>query len=273
MHLAPHDAALFYKLMHPLQYYVNQQLQILPQITSLEEWIQIGSATKLPVRDALYKHLELLDTFIAENPAGLCQDELALVASWQHCVADDFFIERFLKKYSIWIGSGNPAPVYGVLGITEGLDEMIHKSYLPLRVKSILLPFQGRIIYDGLLQSYNIVFGRGIKADLSETYMVAKQHGRIIESLEPQAQATPQLTPVSQRDWRPALEELMHGADKLKAQQVPIQSEAFSLIKASIRLAQAAAQDLNDLDALWKEQKGVQRALQKLETALHRAER
>lgn len=36
MHLSPPDATLFYKLMHSLQYYVNQRLQILPKIKSFE---------------------------------------------------------------------------------------------------------------------------------------------------------------------------------------------------------------------------------------------
>ena len=45
-------------------------------------------------------------------------------------------------------------------------------------------PFKGQIIYDGLLSTYKIFFGTGVKSSLREEYRVAKQNGRIIESLE-----------------------------------------------------------------------------------------
>jgi hypothetical protein len=35
-------------------------------------------------------------------------------------------------------------------------------------VKAVLLPFNGQIVYDGLFQSRNIIFGGGIKSDLKQ---------------------------------------------------------------------------------------------------------
>lgn len=270
MRLTPDDAALYYRLMYPLQFFVNQRLKILPGLDSMDAYISLTAQQKLPVRDALYQHPELIDAFVAENPAKLSADELAIVRSWKHFVTGEFYLERYLKKYSIWIGDGSPAKVYAVLGIVDSLDEIVHPSYLPLRIKAVLLPFKGKIIYDGVFQSYNIFFGSGIKGSLREEYMAAKQYGRIIETLEPET-STQRTAPIVERDWRPQLEELAKLADKLKGTKAPIQSEAFGLIKASLRLAHAVAQNEGDLDALWKELKGAQRAIDKVETALHRA--
>ena len=45
-----------------------------------------------------------------------------------------------------------------------------------------------------------------------------------------------------------------------------------SLLKASARLAQAAVHNPDDLDALWKLEASVRRALRRLEMVLERAE-
>jgi hypothetical protein len=68
------------------------------------------------------------------------------------------------------------------------------------------------------------------------------------------------------------VDELVKAANKLKGQNVPIQSEAFSLLKASAKMAQAAVYQPDDLEALWQQYKKVHRALSKLETVLYRAE-
>ncbi len=55
----------------------------------------------------------------------------------------------------------------------------------PVLVRAILLPFKGKILYDGLLQSHPILFGDGFRAVLGKTYMEARQSGQIVTSLEP----------------------------------------------------------------------------------------
>jgi hypothetical protein len=52
-----------------------------------------------------------------------------------------------------------------------------------------------------------------------------------------------------------------------------VQSPAFSVLKASARLAQAAVHDPDDLDALWELGWSAQKALRQFETVLDRAER
>lgn len=130
--------------------------------------------------------------------------------------------------------------------------------------------------YDGILQGSRIFFGRGISSELKETYMVAKQHGRIIESLPadaPLPQATQRQTPT--KDWRPELDALTAQAQKLRADsdQPSVLSPTFALVKASVELAQCAVAHPNDVTPLWKALKKVGRALGKVETTLDRAER
>ena len=49
--------------------------------------------------------------------------------------------------------------------------------YLPVLTQTMLIPFKGVIVYDGLMTSYNISFGPGIRRNLNEDFKEAKtQH-------------------------------------------------------------------------------------------------
>lgn len=272
MKLSEQDADLFFELMWALQVFVNQRLQVLPDVKTLDAYVDCPTEVKMQVREALYENIELIDAFVEENPRQFSQEKLDIVSKWKQFVADDFYLERMLKKYAIFIAGDDK--VYGVLALYDAFRDMIHPGNLPLYVKAVLLPFKGKIIYDGLFQGYNIYFGGGITSGLKETYMAAKQNGRIIDSFDPEvARAKKPAKPV--RDWRPELGELVAKAKKLRggSGQPPINSPAFKLVKASLDLAHAAVENPDDLDRLWKSLEKVDRAFRSVETTLFRSER
>ena len=137
------------------------------------------------VRNALYENAHLFDAFVTENPARLPADELNIVRGWKNFVSGDFFIERYLKKANIFIGTNKTSGVYAVLGLADSLEEMLYGRRPPIMItKVVLLPFKGHIIYDGFFGLHNVFFGAGVRNELKESYMVAKQQGRILWTLE-----------------------------------------------------------------------------------------
>ena len=152
-----------------------------------KEWrgASVSPSVAVLVRDALWENDELLEAFVAENPAQLSQDDLSLVESWKLRVAGNFFIFRHLKKHTVFLNEGSPAIAYGVQGLTDPMEETIGLQ-LPIYVKAVLLPFEDQIIYDGLLSSYPIFFGGGIKRSLNETYRRIQERGNLLTSLQPE---------------------------------------------------------------------------------------
>lgn len=145
MKLPPEDAALFLRLTWELQFFVNRRRHILPAVNSVREYERLSTEQKLKVRNALYDHATLIDDFVAENPAGLPADDLAIVRSWKRFVRGDFFIERFLKKGAFLIGGDQKPVVYVVAGINDSLEDMLGPYLtLPIYVHAVLLPFKGR---------------------------------------------------------------------------------------------------------------------------------
>ena len=271
MNLSPDDVSLFFRLMWALQAHVNRQLGLLPQVKTAEAYGRVPSEEKLTVREQLYQRMDLLDKFVAENPANLTPEELQVVRSWKHYIAGKFYILRFLKRYTIFISAEKGENVYGVLGLIDPLEDVLYPFPPPVLAEAVLLPFKGRIIYDGLLRPYSISFGPGIRGDLNEAYQRAKQKNAIIESLEPDAEsARPPKPRKPKHDWRPVLDNLVETTEQLRQAETAVQTRAFGVLKASARLAQAAAHDLDNLEELSRLTRRTRTALRQLETALYR---
>lgn len=273
MKLSEQEVELFYELMWSLQFFVKQKLKLLRKIRTLQDYSDCSQQDKMKVRQTMYENIELIDIFIKENPQNFSDEKLDIVASWKSFIFDNFHIERILKKYTVFISSKKN--VYAVLALTNDFGEIIHKSQLPLYVKAVLLPFKGKIIYDGLLERYNIYFGGGISSDLKEVYLAAKQNGKIIETLDSDIK-TQSLIKLKEniKDFRSEFDKLTEISNKLRggSGQPPINSPVFGLIKASIELGQLAVSEPNDIENLWQNLNKVFRSLKKVERTLSRAE-
>ena len=171
-----------------------------------------------------------------------------------------FHIERYLKKHAIFIAEDST--VYAVSGLYQGFDEMTHKSYLPLLCETVLLPFKGKMVYDGLIKSYSVHFGGGIKSSLKDTYMRAKQNGKIIESLE--SKNIKKKTPF--RDYKKEIDALKKISKTLRggANQPALNSPTFSLLKAAIELSEKSLEKQTDYEEVYKAIRKLDRARNKL---------
>ena len=267
MLLTPEDAALFFKLMPALQVFANQKLQMIKSLDTVKQYQNISNTQRVKLRNAVYQQLELIDEFVRVNPSGFSSDELAVVSGWKNFVAGDFMIERVLKKYAILIGNNK---VYGVLALTEPFPQVLGGMPLPAYVKTVLLPFKGKIIYDGLMERYSILFGHGAATSASNTYRAAKQQGKIIESLDPDWKPPQPKVEVS-KNWKPVLSEISEKTSKLRASgsDSAVLGPAFSLIRASLEFAQNASDSPDDLEALEKSFQKVRRAFDKLEDSFY----
>ncbi len=184
MNLTLDESILFYDLYAALLSFVNRKLKVSSeQFSDSREYTSTPPEARAAIRDALFAHRELIDEFVAENPAKLDADDLEIIATWKHAVAGKFYVLRYLTKYTVFLSSGgSPNKAYGVLGLVDPLDEIIG-PYLPRLIEAVLLPFKGKIVYDGLTSTYSISFGGGIKRMLNEEYKQAKEAFGIITSL------------------------------------------------------------------------------------------
>jgi hypothetical protein len=202
MLLEPQDVELFFKLHRSLMFFVNQRLKVVPEdLASPDAFAALSPQVRLKVRDALNAHVDLIETFVDENPAHLTSDELDIVGSWRHLVHGKFYVFRELKKFTVFLSTTSPAIAYGVLALSQPFEDLIG-PYLPVLTQTVLLPFKGMIVYDGLMSSYNISFGPGIRRNLNQDFKEAKARHGIVTSLpmsdEPLPPKAPKARPAPQ---------------------------------------------------------------------------
>ncbi|MFN3649753.1 MAG: hypothetical protein ACK47B_09230 [Armatimonadota bacterium] len=184
MILAPHETERFYRIWRPLLGYVNRRLRLVADFSAKLAHGR-GSPTDIRmVREALWRDDSLLAQYVAENPEGLAPADLALVESWRRRVAGRFYLYRHLKKHTVVLSANGVPRAYGVLGLVSPLSEVARQPP-PVLVEMVLLPFEDRITYDGLIAPFGIAFGPGIRAELDDLYRAARERGGVLTSLLP----------------------------------------------------------------------------------------
>ena len=180
MRLSPEDVTLFYKLYPHLLLFANQRMQ-LEDAETVDEVMYLPAENRLAIREALFDNSDLIEDFAEANPEKFNQQELDIVLSWKNFLKGRFYLFRQLKSYAIFLPFKETTKAYGVLAIADSFTELV--PFIPIIVDTVLLPFKGKIVYDGLLSSQNIYFGGGIKRSLNDTYNEAKAKYGIITSL------------------------------------------------------------------------------------------
>lgn len=183
MLLPPEEASLFLSLYQHLIGFAAGRLGGIEGIVDLPSFRTASMTAKGRARDGLLDNIALIDAFVEENPGQFRETDLALVLFWRHFVRGQFVIERDLAQYTVFLTQKEPVQAYGVLGLADEIVDILRRP-LPVLVRAVLLPWKGRIVCDGLIGVYNILYGPGIRARLRDTYGDAKAAG-IITSLEP----------------------------------------------------------------------------------------
>lgn len=95
MNLPPDEVKLFYDLYAAVLCFVNRKLEVSPeQFSDSAEYIATPPEARVAMRDALFEHRELIDEFVAGNPAKLKADELEIVGTWKHALPGKFYVFR-----------------------------------------------------------------------------------------------------------------------------------------------------------------------------------
>ena len=186
MNLSQTEIELFYKLWYMLIWNVNQKHKMIQNFAKPVYGKQFSEEQAYIIRTELWKNPQWIDDFLHNGDCGeLTQTERDILTDWRsHFIEGRFLIVKHLAHYSIFmpIGEDDSQLLYGVCGISNPIKDTVPYQ-LPLMVDAVLLPFQGKIIYDSFLIPLNITFGKGIRASFNESYNTAKKTKGIIECL------------------------------------------------------------------------------------------
>lgn len=182
MKLPKNETDRFYRLFRNVCQFVNENEKIYPGLDDLRTAEFLNQDVMYVLSEDFFSSPELIDEYVRSNPDHLAEEELEIVESWKTNIHDRFLIERILKKGAMLIGSNEM--VYQMVGLVSDPEELFGNRPLPVMIETTLIPYKGKIIYPSVLSVMPVTFGPGIRANLKEIYLDAKNHGEIITNLD-----------------------------------------------------------------------------------------
>lgn len=168
-----------YLSIHPrLIYYVGKKLNEIPKRVNYEEFMNYSVEEKYPIRNALYENIELVENYIKDNISDLSDFDKEIIRGFKYFKKGTFYVVKLSKKYAFFLSDKY---VYGVYALNDPF-QMFWGNNLPVMIEAILLPFNGKIIYDGMIQTYPVHLGRGISSSIKNNYRLSEgKYGVITE--------------------------------------------------------------------------------------------
>lgn len=114
--------------------------------------LQARIATTSDALDRLWAAPQLIDKFLAENPADFGERDLATIASWRTPVMGRFVVTGVQGKRFACLPADVDAPPRLIIVqlIRREADELFRT--IPCLVELVLLPFRGAIVTDGRIR-------------------------------------------------------------------------------------------------------------------------
>ncbi|MDR1991903.1 MAG: DUF6398 domain-containing protein [Nitrososphaerota archaeon] len=184
MYLSRSEVELFYKLWCTLTWTINQKHKIVPAFKKPVYGEHINTEPIIAIREKLWENPQWIDEFLDEKGSNeLNENEREILRDWRKkFIKDKFIVVKHLATYSVFMTFDDPAKLYGVYGISNPIRETAPND-VPFIVETILLPFEDKIIYDSLLVTYKISFGKNAREDINDSYKQIKEKTGIIETI------------------------------------------------------------------------------------------
>ncbi len=160
--LSKKEASSFFKIYFALLEFTNNKYHINLNVKKIYKQKGVSPANVIDIVDKFWDNKEsIIDEFIELNNYHFNEGELKLVREMKKGIRDVFVIARYEVDYTLMISNDR---IYMVKGLYDNIDKIIGYQQLPKFVKTSLLPFHDKIVYDGIFQSASDVnFGVGLE--------------------------------------------------------------------------------------------------------------
>jgi hypothetical protein len=180
MRLTESEYYKFMDLHPPLIHFTGKKLKMLPDSTTLIEFKSMSPEKRYPIRNALYENLHFIEEYINEHSEDLTAEDKEILSGFKNVKQGTFHLMKLSSKYAYFLGDNC---VFGVHALNDPFESFFRNNDLPLMVEVALLPFKGKIIYDGLISSYRIQFGKTIRSSMDNQFKIAMEKYGVITTL------------------------------------------------------------------------------------------
>ena len=181
MKLQRQEKTIFFNNWLKLLAFVNDKHKLVKKFGHPESPVGIPLEAIAKIKTKLWEDTGIIDEYI-DSVWDLPRSDILLLKGWKKKIEGNFIIVRHLKDYSVFLDDANDL-LYGVIGITDPISVSIPADVLPIMVRTTLLPFGDRIIYDGIFHVHDVRLGPSMIRDFRERYSEIKVKKGIISTL------------------------------------------------------------------------------------------
>ena len=179
MVLTVEERKIFFDNWLKLLTFVNNKYKIIKNFGAPKSPVGLDITELMKIRNKLWENSFLINEYLKHSK--ITDENKRIVNSWNNFIKNKFLFIKSFKKYSVFMDFENKR-LYGIYGISSPIIDII--PYLPIMIQTVLIPFNGKIIFDSLILQDNVSFGKNMRQSFHEEYMEIKKEYGIINNLE-----------------------------------------------------------------------------------------
>lgn len=181
MTLSQNDYYEYLSIHLNLLYFTGYYTGILEEEISFQDFLRMSFQQKAFCRNVFLENQEeLLSEYIGDG-TEIPNEQLAILRGFRKNEHGQFILLKCLKDHAI-LKSVDNGKFYAVKALSDSFEDLIPD--FPVIFKLNILPFKGKIIYDGFIEGGNIKIGTHIQKSLNEEYVRARKNNEIVFSLD-----------------------------------------------------------------------------------------
>lgn len=143
----------FFDVYMALLQYTNDLYEINDDVYSIVDREFDSVESLIDIREHLFNHKHIIDDFVSENPFDFPDDYLQVAEDFKMGILDSFIVCEVGMDYALLMD--RKENIYKIAGLHSDMRTVLVEKP-PYWLNTLLLPFKGRIIYDGIVAVLDI---------------------------------------------------------------------------------------------------------------------
>lgn len=171
------EGILFFNLKNLLFNYTNQKYRINNELESLDDICNAETEEITEIREKLWSDKNIIIEYTLKNPDNLDSSYINIIRNWnEKKIKKEFILYKYEKEYTILMDDNY---IYYIKGLKESIRNMIPENELPTFVNTVLLPLNGKIIYDSIINQYDVSFGQEFRDECDRNYKILLKQNKV----------------------------------------------------------------------------------------------
>lgn len=133
------------------------------------------------IRDYFATHPKIIDEYLTKEQNSLSELELKTIKNFKNILYDQFIIMERINNSEVLAWNIKNKKIYLVYGLYDPIAKIVQE--LPCIASLILLEYEERIVFDGLMGVNRVEIGNNMLLDMIEEYMELRDASGVIMRL------------------------------------------------------------------------------------------